>query len=945
MSTCSGTNSAQFDLTFNDNLILGTQDPSLFNITYHATFNDADTDLNPIANPTTFVGTDGMEIHFRIEDADSGICYETGSFTLNVFSTVTAEDVAYALCDNVDDGDDTNGFVEFDLSSLDLQVLGSQDPNQFSVSYHITLVEANDRLNPLPILYTNAVASNQQLFARVENNFNTDCYDTSLVTLIVNPLPTIVNSVELRQCDDDTDGFSDFNLTEANTLISNNTANESFTYYTSLMDAEGGINAISNFTTYTNTDPSSNPDVLYVRVEDQNGCFRIAELNLIVSTTQIPSNFNLLYEACDDGSVDNDITNGITFFDFSDATSQIVALYPTGQDISVSYYETEADALAETNAIMDISNFMNSVPFTQNIIVRVDSNADNACLGFGEHITVSVVNPMPNDDPSNLILCDDANPGDLQEVFDLTVNEAYIFNGNTNVTASYYTSYENAFSTINAIPNPNAYVNASSLQTIFVRVTDSNTNCFAIVEFEIEVNPLPATTTIESYRVCENGTDGFFDFDLSTKTDEILNGQDPSIYVVSYHETQQDADNLTNPIGTVYQNIANPQPIFVAITNSITNCSVSSMTFNLEVIEGALANADGEPLVYELCDNVGANDGFGQFDLSLLADEVLDGQNPDDYTIAYFDSFTNADNNVQPLPLLYENTSIAGNPANPQTIYVRVSNNISPNICYDIEEVTLRVNLYPEFELDNLYILCVNTNGTEVVEVPPTITTGLSESDYSFEWTLNGTILLGETSSSIVPEVGGIYEVTVTDIATSAITMCQTTKSTEVLESTIASFDAEVTSNAFSGNHTVSVTVNGSGSYEFSLDYGPWQESPEFINVTGGLHTVLARDINGCGVSSVEILALDYKKYFTPNGDGTNETWNIVGIERQPTAKIYIFDRYGKLLKQLDPSGPGWDGTYRGVLMPSDDYWFVVEYTEPRTGQIKEFKSHFSLKR
>jgi gliding motility-associated-like protein len=90
---------------------------------------------------------------------------------------------------------------------------------------------------------------------------------------------------------------------------------------------------------------------------------------------------------------------------------------------------------------------------------------------------------------------------------------------------------------------------------------------------------------------------------------------------------------------------------------------------------------------------------------------------------------------------------------------------------------------------------------------------------------------------------------------------------------------------------------------------------------------------------------MDYKKYFTPNGDGNNESWNIVGIERQPTAKIYIFDRYGKLLKQLDPSGPGWDGTYRGVQMPSDDYWFVVEFTEPTTGQKKEFRSHFSLKR
>ncbi|MGF1555447.1 T9SS type B sorting domain-containing protein, partial [Paucihalobacter sp.] len=51
------------------------------------------------------------------------------------------------------------------------------------------------------------------------------------------------------------------------------------------------------------------------------------------------------------------------------------------------------------------------------------------------------------------------------------------------------------------------------------------------------------------------------------------------------------------------------------------------------------------------------------------------------------------------------------------------------------------------------------------------------------------------------------------------------------------------------------------------------------------------------------------------------------------------------LLKQLSPIGSGWNGTYNGSLMPSSDYWFVVEYTEPSTGEQKEFKAHFTLKR
>jgi gliding motility-associated-like protein len=90
-------------------------------------------------------------------------------------------------------------------------------------------------------------------------------------------------------------------------------------------------------------------------------------------------------------------------------------------------------------------------------------------------------------------------------------------------------------------------------------------------------------------------------------------------------------------------------------------------------------------------------------------------------------------------------------------------------------------------------------------------------------------------------------------------------------------------------------------------------------------------------------MVINYPKFFTPNSDNYNDTWNIFGLSEQFNSKISIFDRYGKLLKQISPRGIGWDGTYNGQPMPSDDYWFIVEYEE--AGSSKEFKSHFSLKR
>jgi gliding motility-associated-like protein len=89
---------------------------------------------------------------------------------------------------------------------------------------------------------------------------------------------------------------------------------------------------------------------------------------------------------------------------------------------------------------------------------------------------------------------------------------------------------------------------------------------------------------------------------------------------------------------------------------------------------------------------------------------------------------------------------------------------------------------------------------------------------------------------------------------------------------------------------------------------------------------------------------IDYPRFVTPNGDGYHDTWNIIGIAAfDPTAKIYIFYRVGKLLKQDSPLGSGWNGTYSGNQLPSSDYWFLVEYNED--GVQKEFKGHFSLKR
>ena len=110
-----------------------------------------------------------------------------------------------------------------------------------------------------------------------------------------------------------------------------------------------------------------------------------------------------------------------------------------------------------------------------------------------------------------------------------------------------------------------------------------------------------------------------------------------------------------------------------------------------------------------------------------------------------------------------------------------------------------------------------------------------------------------------------------------------------------------------------------------------------------GIHEIWVKDKFSCGVKKILVQIVNYPNYFTPNEDSYHDTWNITELKSQPNAIITIFDRYGKLIKQIKPSGPGWDGNYNGRPLPATDYWFTVDYVELGTNQ--QFKAHFSLLR
>jgi gliding motility-associated-like protein len=258
----------------------------------------------------------------------------------------------------------------------------------------------------------------------------------------------------------------------------------------------------------------------------------------------------------------------------------------------------------------------------------------------------------------------------------------------------------------------------------------------------------------------------------------------------------------------------------------------------------------------------------------------------------------------------------AGQCANPLVLSVAISNN----------------------QILNLeYALCVDRFGNALF--PVEIDSGLSPTEYTFTWTKAGNPL-PITDYFYFTTEANVYQI----VAANRINGCTTTFNVNVFENPPATATAYVTAD-FSDNQQIIVEVTGGlDNFLYQMDNGPFQQINIFSGAKGGDHNIIVKDNSGCNTIELQVTTLNFPKFFTPNDDGYHDFWNVAGMQPFQRGSILIFDRYGKLVKQLSPYGEGWTGKYNGDTLPSDDYWFVVSY-QSLSGVNKTFKSHFSLKR
>ena len=936
------------------------------NVSYYESLADANIPVNPIFNTSNYRNIASpftQQIFIRVDNPANVNCAYVGTHITLSVNPVPEIDVIPNLdiCDDANDTDDTNGFVQsIDLESHTPIILGTQDPTNFTVTYHVNQSDAISGSSSLSSPFTNTTVDQQTIYVRVINNSTGCLVDRLSFDVVVNPLPSITDVVELKQCDDDTDGFSLFNLNEAATDISTNYLNETFVFYPSLVDAENDTNAFTaaEVLVFENRTETM---IVWARAISSENCYRIAQVDIIVSTTGLPAAFQRNFSVCDDfldidgnDTANNDDNDGISTFDFSSVTQEVLDLFPTTQQLTVTYYRNLADALAELNAIADPSNYRNiGYPITQQIYIRVDSDLDNDCLGFGPYITLTV-EPVTAQEVGALELCDDLDDGDgfngIVQTFNLESQTPIILGTQDPVdfTVTYHNSAADALSGNAPIATPAMYQNSvPNLETIFVRVENNLSGCFtAQTSFDIIVNPLPVANFVEDLEICDDNTDGSAQngfsqsFDLELQTAGILGTQDPAQFTVTYHASLADAQAGVLPLGSPFSNsVPFSQIIYARVYNSLTGCANGISNFNAIVNpEPTTENASNLSYCDDDLDGDDTNGFVQNIDLDSQITDILGPlQDPDDFNVTFHETQTDATDGTDALSSPYTNTT-----ANQQTIYVRVENKdtqcVNDDFTFDVI-----VNPLPEFTVTSPQIVCLSgPDLTIFVENPAAV--------YDYVWTdPSGNEIIG---SQITISSGGLYTVTAT---TTNGTGCTRTREILVNESSVATItDADVTIVDDSDNNSITIdpTNLGIGDYQYALidEDGiqtSFQDLPFFENLQGGFYTIVVQDKNGCRPDArLLVSVIEFPKFFTPNNDGINDTWAIKGANSTffPSAQINIFNRFGKIVAQIDIDTQGWDGTYGGKILASDDYWFSIILVD-RNGALRERKGNFSLLR
>ncbi len=429
-------------------------------------------------------------------------------------------------------------------------------------------------------------------------------------------------------------------------------------------------------------------------------------------------------------------------------------------------------------------------------------------------------------------------------------------------------------------------------------------------------------TTISPYKLIQcdtqdqDPTDGLASFNLELATSALkqIQNEVEIYYYKSTDEANEDKNNV-NSLDLIYRNSEINETIYAKIVVPSGSCySIQKITLQ------ANPNRSLLPTSFHECEKT---IGKAEFDLEKKTILIRNELNlPQNVIFTYFANKKDAELGTSPLAKKYISNS--------KTLYIRAENEDG---CYGTGQFDIIVDQSPAVELKSTEILCEGLNN--LVTLNAGIIAPAIENDYTYLWNTN------ETSSTIKVNKEGNYNLVVKNSYN-----CISNRNITVILSKLARINS-LKINDLQKENQVIILLENPSNYRFKIIFEngtetPFQDNTMFDNVPGGLHQLIIENKDGCGKINAELVVLEAPLFFTPNTDGYNDYWNLKGTNGTITihSTIHIFDRYGKLIKEITTDSQGWDGTINGIALPADDYWFTVKLEDGR-----EAKGHFSLKR
>jgi gliding motility-associated-like protein len=717
--------------------------------------------------------------------------------------------------------------------------------------------------------------------------------------ITISAVPIIANTVSNQTlCDSETSTYNLSNHT--NTVLgSQNNATFGVAYFLNTTDLTNHTNVLP-----INYSLPLGVTTIYVKVYNLENTSCYAQDSFTITKYLQPiANTLSDYVICENTPYDN-----IEQFDLSTKNAQLLGTQ-TASEFAITYYGSQPDADASTNPLPTL--YTNTSP-SETVYYRIENILHPACYAT-KALQIKVIHQPNIATVTDFKKCDDAT-NDGFETFDLSVKTTEVLNGQSSTIfqVNYFPTSADATANTNEITTP--ITNTTNNQMVYYTITAiGNVGCKAMGDFKLIVNKLPKANTPNAIYSCDDATnDGVESFNLQSNNATILGSQLASDFTINYFFIQADSDANINPLAANYTNTSNPQTIFVRIQNSQNASCFATTFFQIGLYKLPKANKPNDLVT---CDDA-TNNGKESFDLSVQNPKILLLQNPTDYNITYHLSQPDADAGWNAIATNFTNTT------NPQTIFVRIENKLK-NTCFDTTTFDLIVRDKPNLNMLDIYSICQGKSVT--VDAP----IGFS----SYTWSN------GATTHDTTFYVAGDYSILVTKNYGDII--CNDTKNIKVYNSnkaTITNIEIQDWSDI---ENSIIVYVTGDGDYQYSLDGYNYQDSAQFLGLPSGNYTVYVKDKKGCGITKEEdIFLLMYPKFFSPNGDGINDLWQIKFSEIEPKMKLTIFDRFGKLITQFEGLDLGWDGKLNGLQLIADDYWFVVTRENG-----KEYKGHFSLRR